>query len=241
MYCIPSLFQSCCLVVPYLLRPRSTDGVLLIGSQRSGSYPHKDPTYTSAWNWLLHGMKRWVLFPPSVSRATIVGEALAHVDPNINLNKLQRGSLEFYQALATKGAGYWWAEQYPALLKRKEEVGLIEVIQKEGEVIFVPAGWWHAVINITPWTVAITHNVILPDGLKTSFSMAIKDDLLFARRWWRCLKRFGPDNVSSLIGKDVVEEMVLKSERILALHYGTQMDCDIFSSVLAQIDDQLED
>ena len=47
--------------------------------------------------------------------------------------------------------------------------------------------------------------------------------------------------MSSLIGKDVVEEMVLKSERILALHYGTQMDCDIFSSVLAQIDDQLED
>ena len=105
-YTIPSLFQNCCLQVPFELRPRSTDGVLLIGSQRTGSYPHYDPTYTAAWNYLTHGKKRWVLFPPNISRETIVGKAAAQVDPKTNLDDIPRGTAEFYNALATKGAGY---------------------------------------------------------------------------------------------------------------------------------------
>ena len=39
---------------------------LLIGPNRSGSSFHKDPNATSAWNGLISGAKKWLLFPPDV-------------------------------------------------------------------------------------------------------------------------------------------------------------------------------
>ena len=68
MYEIPALFRNRCkLRVPFAMRPRATDGVFLMGARRSGSFPHVDPRSTSAWNWLLHGTKRWRLVPPTAA------------------------------------------------------------------------------------------------------------------------------------------------------------------------------
>jgi hypothetical protein len=39
---------------------------ILVGPPKSGSSFHKDPNATSAWNGLLSGRKKWILFPPDV-------------------------------------------------------------------------------------------------------------------------------------------------------------------------------
>jgi hypothetical protein len=39
---------------------------LLVGPPRSGSTFHKDPNFTSAWNGLIYGAKKWILYPPEV-------------------------------------------------------------------------------------------------------------------------------------------------------------------------------
>lgn len=46
----------------------------------------------------------------------------------------------------------WYIEVYPTL---KPEERPLELIQEPGEIIFVPAGWWHTVLNVTD-TVAVT-------------------------------------------------------------------------------------
>ena len=38
---------------------------LIWGPARSGSTFHKDPNATSAWNAVVRGRKRWILYPPS--------------------------------------------------------------------------------------------------------------------------------------------------------------------------------
>ena len=109
-------------------------------------------------NWLLHGRKRWVLFPPSVPAAEIgietkcKGEADGEEEEGAKRAKGAEGTSHYDKLVAT-GAGYWWERVFPGLKARAAELGMVECYQEEGEMMYVPQGWWHAVLNVSDWSV----------------------------------------------------------------------------------------
>ncbi|KAL2918481.1 hypothetical protein HK105_201882 [Polyrhizophydium stewartii] len=97
---------------------------IVMGPARSGTGIHIDPLGTSAWNTLLLGHKRWALFPP--------GTAKDKIDPK----------------LKDREAVTWFMNVYPKLRAAGEDLGMVEIIQRPGETVFVPGGWAHVVMNL---------------------------------------------------------------------------------------------
>jgi hypothetical protein len=90
-----------------------------IGPAGSGSHPH---VHYGAWNALVHGRKRWIMWAPSV---------LKEHDVNVTMP-----AVEFF------------TDVLPIMTKRNEQI--YEFIQEAGEIVFVPDQWGHAVLNLEP-------------------------------------------------------------------------------------------
>ena len=118
---------------------------LIVGPARSGSAFHKDPNATSAWNAVVRGSKKWILYPPHVTPPGVNASADgATVESPMSLVEWLGGFLE--EARAGPGP--------PPL----------ECVVRAGDVLFVPRGWWHMAINLEE-TVAITQNFVSPANL----------------------------------------------------------------------------
>ncbi|EKX49962.1 hypothetical protein GUITHDRAFT_67304 [Guillardia theta CCMP2712] len=112
---------------------------IIIGPARSGSSFHIDPNSTSAWNAVISGRKKWIMFPP--------GQRPPGVFPSADMANV-----------ATSASIWeWFLNFYPATKSCK--VRPLECVCEAGEIIFVPNGWWHCVLNLEP-SVAITQNYV---------------------------------------------------------------------------------
>ncbi|KAJ3212564.1 hypothetical protein HDU82_000503 [Entophlyctis luteolus] len=117
---------------------------IVIGPKRSGTGIHVDPLGTSAWNTLLSGHKRWALFPPSSPKHLIS-----------------------FRGLPDHEASTWFALVYPRLhdptttnesgQTLASRLGIVDIIQRPGETVFVPGGWHHVVVNLD-FAVGVTQN-----------------------------------------------------------------------------------
>lgn len=126
---------------------------LVIGPQRTGAPWHTDPARTSAWNTLVKGRKRWAIYPPdSPPPGVAMGKNGSNREHALNMTSLA-----------------WYLHVYPTLAPHEKP---IEVIQEEGEAIYVPSGWWHLILNLDT-TVAVTQNFVDSHNL-----MAFMRDLL---------------------------------------------------------------
>ena len=128
---------------------------LLAGPPGSGTPLHQDPWGYSSWNASCVGVKRWVLFPPTVPYATLN-------PPRQDL--LSRAIRWLTGVEPPRSAAAFMDEVLPVL--RERGLGHIELLQHPGEVVAFPAGWWHAVVNLTP-TIAVTESFGRPCDLET--------------------------------------------------------------------------
>lgn len=114
---------------------------LIIGPERSGSTFHKDPNATSAWNAVLRGSKYWIMFPSSSKLppppGVYVSEDQSEVTSPLSIAE--------------------WLLGFHAEARRT--LGCFEGICAEGDILHVPSGWWHLVVNLEP-SIAITQNFV---------------------------------------------------------------------------------
>ncbi|KAE8149961.1 hypothetical protein BDV25DRAFT_140281 [Aspergillus avenaceus] len=114
---------------------------VIIGPERSGSTFHKDPNATSAWNAVIRGSKYWIMFPSSSKLPPPPGVYVSDDQSEVT------SPLSIAE----------WLLGFHAEARRTS--GCIEGICGEGEILHVPSGWWHLVVNIEP-AIAITQNFI---------------------------------------------------------------------------------
>ena len=111
---------------------------LIVGPRQSGSTFHKDPNATSAWNAVIRGSKYWIMFPQSITPPGVfMSEDQSEVTSPLSIAEWL---LTFHEE----------ARQTP---------GCMEGICGEGEVLHVPSGWWHLVVNLEP-AIAVTQNFV---------------------------------------------------------------------------------
>lgn len=111
---------------------------LIVGPERSGSTFHKDPNGTSAWNAVIQGSKYWIMFPPSAQVPGVyVSKDSSEVTSPLSIAEWL---LTFHEE----------ARQLP---------GCVEGVCEAGEILHVPSGWWHLVVNLEKG-IALTQNFV---------------------------------------------------------------------------------
>lgn len=111
---------------------------LIIGPKRSGSTFHKDPNGTSAWNAVIQGSKYWIMFPPSTQVPGVyVSQDSSEVTSPLSIAEWL---LTFHEE----------ARQLPEC---------VEGVCHAGEILHVPSGWWHLVVNLEEG-IALTQNFV---------------------------------------------------------------------------------
>ena len=118
---------------------------LIIGPKRSGSNFHKDPNGTSAWNSIVSGQKYWIMFPPHLNPPGIWTDA------------------EQSEVTAPVSLAEWFAAGFYE--EALESEGFCHGITGPGECMYVPSGWWHAVVNLEE-CIAMTGNFVPDPQLK---------------------------------------------------------------------------
>ncbi|KAG4441321.1 hypothetical protein IFR05_003184 [Cadophora sp. M221] len=138
-YTIPTCFGEDLFAVLGASRP--DDKWLILGPSRSGSTYHKDPNATSAWNAVLLGSKYWIMFPSTASSPPPPG---VFVSPDQS------------EVTSPLSIAEWLLEFHSAARKTP---GCVEGVCREGEVLHVPSGWWHLVVNLDA-SIAVTQNFV---------------------------------------------------------------------------------
>ena len=113
---------------------------MLLGGAASGTPWHVDAFNTSAWSALVVGAKLWAIYPPGAPRPPSVAR------------------IKYRTQYGADAPLRWFSSVLPSLPPHERPQ---LCVQRPGEIVLTPGGWWHAVLNLTPH-VAVSFNRVPP-------------------------------------------------------------------------------
>jgi len=87
--------------------------------------------------------KKWIFFPPDVSPPGVYP------------------SSDGDEVTAPESAVQWYIDFY----RKAKRLRPIECVQTPGDLVFIPSGWWHSVINLEE-SIAVTQNFVSSQNLE---------------------------------------------------------------------------
>jgi len=163
---------------------------LLVGVTRSGTPIHDHPL-TVAWNALLVGCKLWCCLPPDVDQSML----LLNLDDDDD-EEFDKSAIDWFQQIGD--------------LPKEANI----IVQRPGEIVFLPAGWFHVVLNVETST-AISVSLTLRRDLLRLWPSLIAEDVEFARGWFQGLEKSmanGDDAGVSLEDMSTMSTLLVEKE-----------------------------
>jgi hypothetical protein len=145
--------------LPHTATPLSRDDIAALFGRRNlasysrfavfshaggGTQLHKDAWDFGFWNTCVYGLKRWLIFPDMDKRtAALIGDlnTQVRIDPHT-----------------------WFDTVYPLL--REHNIPHFDFMQGDGDMVFVPGGWYHQVISLTNSS-SVSYNLFDRHSFKT--------------------------------------------------------------------------
>lgn len=177
---------------------------LLVGAVASGTPIHDHPM-TVAWNALLAGCKLWCCLPPDVDRSFLLLN-LEHAGDDGQ--PFDRSALEWFCEVGDNGSNL-------------PETARI-IMQRPGEVVFLPAGWFHVVLNVETST-AISVSLSLRKDMRRLFPRLLKEDVDFAAFWVERLSEEAEESAESAEGEEG-ERRRSRRKRTIGQSVGMSLD-----------------
>ncbi len=139
-----------------------------------------DHPLTVAWNALLSGCKLWAVLPPDVDESRLLldcnwsREGSTCTDDEGDDSDFDLSALEWFSRCSDSNDTNLYCRF---------------IVQRPGEVVFIPGGWWHCVLNISErgsssgGSVALSHSLALRRDLLKVLPSLAESDPDFAQHW----------------------------------------------------------
>ncbi|XP_054930197.1 bifunctional arginine demethylase and lysyl-hydroxylase PSR-like [Dermacentor andersoni] len=148
-----------------------------LGPPLAGDRIQTNPLHCNLWSALVHGSRRWCLFPHHVPQDLLCNDHRA-----ARKDRRLETAVAWFERIYTKTQSSRWPRYFKPL----------EILQAAGEVVFVPAGWWYVVINLDV-CVVISHHHCSASKLAQAWPKLTRSNKKLERAWFEALRRRRPE------------------------------------------------